>query len=348
MTAAAGSTEKPNIVLIDCVKVSAVDEIFPLVDLTTFIEGENGLDFDDFFPVFQRFSKNTKGEIISLHGWSNCLLLYYNKALFREAGLDPEVAPKSWDEIVEYGKKLTSADKGIWGYELGLVRDNSNEGYSWEWQAATMTAGGQIWNDDYSQILFTENSAATEVLQFWHDCIHEYKISTMSPPENGFENGFVGMQVGGTWMSSSYTAALGDDLGVAVLYGKDGNAATCAGGEHLMMVTSDKEHEDASWKFLSFAFEPEYTSIIARRNGMCPTRASIVNSEYFVDVLATPAMAITFKMLNDYGVTRCTRSDYPTFSAIAYNYIQAVLYDTMTPEDAIAQFAAEVTSALGL
>ena len=56
VTAAAGSTEKPNVILIDCVKVGPVYEIFPLVDLTDYIAAEDGLDFEDFYPVFQRFS----------------------------------------------------------------------------------------------------------------------------------------------------------------------------------------------------------------------------------------------------------------------------------------------------
>ena len=347
VTAASGSSERPDIILIDCVKVSAVNEIFPLVDLTPYLDQDDDLDFDDFYPVFQKFSMNTDGEIISLHGWSNCLILYYNKAMFEAAGLDPEAPPKNWDEIIEYGKKLTDADKGIWGFELGLVRDNSNEGYSWEWQAQTMTAGGTIWNEDQTQILFND-TPAVEALQFWHDCIYEHKISTMSPPENGLENGYVAMQVGGTWMGGEISAALGDDLGVSVLYGKDGNAATCAGGEHLMIVQSDKEHEDTSWEFMRYIFSEEPNAYIARNNGMIPTRKSVAESPYFADILEIPYMKVTVEAVQNYGITRCTRSDYPTFSSIAYNYIQAVLYDTMTPEDAVEQFAAEVISTLGL
>lgn len=348
VTAAAGSTEKPNVILIDCVKVGPVDEIFPLVDLTDYIAAEDGLDFEDFYPVFQRFSKNAAGEIVSLHMASNCLVMYYNKALFEAAGLDPEVGPKNWDEIIEFGQKLTDADKGVWGYEPNFIRDPSNEGYSWEWQAQTMTAGGEIWNDDFTQIKFTENNAAVEALQFWHDCIYKYGITSMSPAENAFENGFVGMQVGGTWAGGSYAAALGDDLGVSVLYGKDGVAKTCAGGEHLMIVESDEEHEDASWKFISYMMSEKANAYICKQNGMCPTRASIAHSESFADVLKIPYIAVTDEMLANYAVTRCTRADYPQFSQIVHDYVQAVMYDTMSPEDAVAAMAADITSALGL
>ena len=81
---------------------------------------------------------------------------------------------------------------------------------------------------------------------------------------------------------------------------------------------------------------------------MIPTRQSVAESDSYADVLELPYINVTVEVVQNYGITRCTRSDYPTFSSIAYNYIQAVLYDTMTPEDAIAQFAAEVNSTLGL
>jgi ABC-type glycerol-3-phosphate transport system substrate-binding protein len=34
-------------------------------------------------------------------------VLYYNKDAFIKAGLDPENPPKTWDDVVDYGKKLT-------------------------------------------------------------------------------------------------------------------------------------------------------------------------------------------------------------------------------------------------
>ncbi|HMB91888.1 MAG TPA: extracellular solute-binding protein, partial [Rhodothermales bacterium] len=39
--------------------------------------------------------------------------LYYNKDMFREAGLDPEAPPATWDEMVSMGKQLTK--DGTWG-----------------------------------------------------------------------------------------------------------------------------------------------------------------------------------------------------------------------------------------
>ena len=36
--------------------------------------------------------------------------LVWNKELFREAGLDPERPPETWDELIEYAQKLTKTN----------------------------------------------------------------------------------------------------------------------------------------------------------------------------------------------------------------------------------------------
>src|ERR1700745_3212095 len=45
---------------------------------------------------------------------SSTPILYYNKDLFRAAGLDPEVAPKTWPEVGAAAKRLRTAGS-VWG-----------------------------------------------------------------------------------------------------------------------------------------------------------------------------------------------------------------------------------------
>lgn len=48
--------------------------------------------------------------------WFQCVMaLHYRKDLFRDAGLDPNKPPRTWDEFYNYAKKLTVPDKGQWG-----------------------------------------------------------------------------------------------------------------------------------------------------------------------------------------------------------------------------------------
>ena len=46
-------------------------------------------------------------------------VLYYNKTLFKKAGLNPEEGPKNWEELASFSKQLASA--GVNG--LGIVPD---------------------------------------------------------------------------------------------------------------------------------------------------------------------------------------------------------------------------------
>lgn len=341
VTAASGSGAIPNIVFFDCIKVAVADELLGCVDLTPYLEADDQLKFDDFYPVYQTFSKAPDGRILSLHGWSNCLLLYYNKALFREAGLDPEAYPKSWAEQIEMGKKLTDPAKGVWGFQPNFTLDTSAEGHSWEWQSQTVAAGGKIWNDDYSKLMFNQGTAAEEALQFYIDVIYNEQIGTLSPPEKAFVNGMAAMQIAGTWMSNEFTAALGDDLGVGVWYGKDGGSAPNVGGEHFMIIKSDKQHEDASWEFIKYFFRPEVNVVIAQNNGQVPTTKTVAESEAYTAALKIPAIAANIESV-EHAITRAPRTDYPTLTEVSYKYIQLALYQELSPKDAIQQMYDEL------
>lgn len=48
-------------------------------------------------------------------------ILFYNKDMFKDAGLDPDKPPKTFDEIEEYAKKLTDKDKGVYGFSMPTV-----------------------------------------------------------------------------------------------------------------------------------------------------------------------------------------------------------------------------------
>src|SRR3984957_20142002 len=60
--------------------------------------------------------------------------MYYRKDFFREAGLDPEKPPKSWDEVAEMGKALMRKDangtvtRAGWAW---LARSTSSHFYYW-------------------------------------------------------------------------------------------------------------------------------------------------------------------------------------------------------------------------
>ena len=47
------------------------------------------------------------------------LLLYYNKTIFTEAGLDPETPPATWDELEQYAEQIVEKT-GKYGFDMAV------------------------------------------------------------------------------------------------------------------------------------------------------------------------------------------------------------------------------------
>ena len=92
-----------------------------------------------------------QGQTLALPITTNNLALFYNKDLFRAAGLDPDSPPTTWDELVEYGKKLTKADGSIFGFEMYSQVDETGEGLTWNLQPYLWQAGADFLTDSYSR-----------------------------------------------------------------------------------------------------------------------------------------------------------------------------------------------------
>lgn len=95
------------------------------------------------------------------------MVLYYNKTMFEEAGLDPEVPPTSWDELLEYAKALTTEDH----YGL-LIPFNAVE-LGWTlWGMRYGTTGHRLISEDWSESL-ADDPAYHDLAAFWKSLYDE-------------------------------------------------------------------------------------------------------------------------------------------------------------------------------
>src|SRR5690606_10916554 len=83
------------------------DAIVPVDDLA----GADGKAWlGGFYEAFMMNSR-TGGKTWGVPFQRSTIVLYWNKELFKEAGLDPDRGPRNWDEMVEFAKKLTRTDE---------------------------------------------------------------------------------------------------------------------------------------------------------------------------------------------------------------------------------------------
>jgi sn-glycerol 3-phosphate transport system substrate-binding protein len=65
-----------------------------------------GFDRDAFLPVISGYYADTAGNLLSFPFNASTPILYYNKNLFRAAGLDDKEAPKTWPEVEAAARRL--------------------------------------------------------------------------------------------------------------------------------------------------------------------------------------------------------------------------------------------------
>ena len=130
------------------------------------------------------------------------IALWYNKAMFDEAGLAYPTADWTWDDVTEAAKKLTKEDGSQYG--LAVRNDNNQAGY----YNLVYDNGGHIINEDKTKSGWDDPKTieAMEVLESWIKDGVMPPIETMS--ENGedvlFQSGKVAMVPQGSWMVAAY------------------------------------------------------------------------------------------------------------------------------------------------
>lgn len=177
--ASAGNAEMPNIIQLDTCMTATVDSVAPLVDLAPYLEKSDSLNIDDFYDTFQE-EAYVGEKLAGLHVCANCDVLFFNKEIFEQAGLDTEAPPSTWDEVIEYGQKIkeTCGDDIIPFVYTGITGDYYEQ-FSWEWQAMVQSAGGALFNEDYTEPLFNSPEGIA-ALEFLVGTVTDSKIASLS------------------------------------------------------------------------------------------------------------------------------------------------------------------------
>src|ERR1700730_15558900 len=93
------------------------------------------LDESGFVPTIASYYSDSKtGKLVSMPFNSSTPVLYYNKDAFKKAGLDPNTAPTTWDELAADAAKLKASGMSC-GYSSGWQGWIQLENYS-AWHGA--------------------------------------------------------------------------------------------------------------------------------------------------------------------------------------------------------------------
>ncbi|HVY51765.1 MAG TPA: sn-glycerol-3-phosphate ABC transporter substrate-binding protein UgpB, partial [Devosia sp.] len=99
--------------------MAAKGAVYPVYQLMK----DTGQAFDPnaFLPAVVGYYTDTEGNMLSMPFNSSTPILYYNKDVFQKAGLDPEKAPETWEELIEDSKKIMSSGAAKCGFTSGWI-----------------------------------------------------------------------------------------------------------------------------------------------------------------------------------------------------------------------------------
>lgn len=301
---------------------------------------------EDFLPGFMEDSY-VDGKIYSIPFQRSTEILYYNKDAFKEVGLDPEHAPESWDELVEYGKKLTNDNR----YGVGIALNSGSAQWTFTGFCLQNSVNGEnLATEDGKKALFNtpEN---VEALQYWLDLQNKHKIMadgivqwTDLPTQ--FLAGEVAMIYHTTGNLANISKNAEFEFGTAFLPGNKRMAAPTGGGNFYISSGLPQERVDAAWKFIKFATETERAAQWSLDTGYVATRQSCFDTDmiknYYEELsqakVAYEQIAVSKPELTTYNAAEMWR--------ILNDNIQAAVVGDATAEEALANAQEEADAIL--
>jgi ABC-type glycerol-3-phosphate transport system substrate-binding protein len=152
-----------------------------IVPLEPFIRGPQGFsqeDLNDIYPVFLEGGE-FEGQMWTFPFNKGLPALYYNKEMFRRAGLDPESPPRTWEQFREMAMKLTVDEDGDgrpdqWGTSFSIPTAFSM------FQQILVQNGGEIMSADGSHFLFNSPEGVA-ALQYLVDLVEKDGVAYIAP-----------------------------------------------------------------------------------------------------------------------------------------------------------------------
>lgn len=226
-------------------------------------------DYDDFVTL--DWSSGTIKDTTFIPVTNEFEMLYYNKAMFAEAGLEP---PTTFDELMETAKQLTDPEKGVYGivsrgnmgaatspfsgYLFGFGGDYLSDG------RCALATEGSIKAFQYYGELLANYGPPGAINMAWPQCVPIFldKKAAMFTDAAGL---------------LPQVSDLGEDLGLAIMPGGKPWIAPTWG----LSIAATSTKKDAAWQFIQWATSKEIMKVCALER-VTQTRRSVMEDPQVV------------------------------------------------------------------
>ena len=326
--------------LIDEDAIVAIEDIANTADDRAWIKS--------FYPAFMANSQ-TGGKTWGIPFQRSTIVLYWNKELFREAGLDPNKPPANWKEMLEYAQKLTKRDASGNVTQYGVQIPSSGFPY-WLFQGLTTPNGVELMNKAGTETYF-DRPEVIEALKYWVDLGRTHKVMPAGVVEWGTTpRDFFERKIAMMWTTTGNLTNVKNnakfDFGVAMLPAAKRRGSPTGGGNFYVFKKATREQQQAAVKFARWMTQPERAAQWGIDTGYVAVRPDAWQtakmSEY---VKGFPVAAVARDQL-EFSVAELSTHDNQRVTKALNDGIQAALTGAKTPEQAMKDAQAEATRIL--
>ncbi|MCO5148784.1 MULTISPECIES: ABC transporter substrate-binding protein [unclassified Shinella] len=340
LTAAKAGTPPAVAVLLATDVYTLIDEdvIDPIDDFIKTAEDKAWLA--GFMPAYLK-SAQTEDHLWSVPFQRSTAVMYYNKQAFKDAGLDPEKYPTTWDEMVAAGKAVTAKDAAGQVTRWGVGIAGNVGSAQWLFGALVAQNGGTLVNEAGTETYLTDPKVV-EALQYWvdlstKDAIHPPGIFEWGTAPADFLAGRVAM----IWHTTGNLANIRKnatfDFGIAPFPGHPTPASVLGGGNLYIFKDASDEEKAAAYKFIQFLTSDEILADWAVQTGYVAPRDGSWETETMKKYVAEAPQALVALKQIPASVPEFSTHENARATKILNDALAAALTGNKTAEAALAE-----------
>ncbi|GAA1825563.1 ABC transporter substrate-binding protein [Nesterenkonia flava] len=251
----AGNT--PAVTVLGSNNLLSLDHLGLITPIEEIVDDEEW--FGSFYEAFMGDSTLPDGTVASIPFQRSTIVMYWNKELFEEAGLDPETPPATWDEMVEFGHQLVDEGGAQWGVQMP-----STAWGVWILEAMAIQNGTMLWDPETGTDVRFDDPATVTALQNWVE-LQEEGLESPGTVDWGtlpteFANGTTGIIWTTTGQLTNISSNADFDFGVAPLPAQEQPGSPTGGGNLYIMDGISEEEQEAAVELVRFLSSPEIQS----------------------------------------------------------------------------------------
>jgi len=333
-----------------------VTSVLLSTDMFTLIDEEAIVPFDDFikteddkkwlagfYPGFMENSQ-TGGKTWGIPFQRSTIVLYWNKELFKEAGLDPEKPPQNWAEHLEFAQKLTKRDASGNVTQWGTQIPSSGFPY-WLFQALTTEADAILMNAA-GDTTYYDKPGVVEALQYWIDLSQKHKVHPPGIVEWGTTpKDFFEKKVAMIWTTTGNLTNVRSNakfpFGVAMLPSHKRRGSPTGGGNFYISKKATPAQQQAAFQFIKWITQPERAAQWSIDTGYVAVSKAAYETEAMKKyVVEFPPAAVARDQL-EFAVAELSTHENQRVTKALNDGLQAALTGTKPAQKAMEDAQAE-------